>query len=59
MATKVSTCGNYECVHCSSDGRCLVSKISITPDGKCGLYKPVKGKAITVHSEQDEHTNMC
>ena len=57
--TKVITCGNYNCVHCSYEGTCNLPVISITPEGKCGVYKPSKGKAMPVQSEQDEHTNMC
>ena len=61
MKTKVINCGNYNCVHCTGDGTCSLLVISITPDGKCGVYKPSnsKVKSMPVHSEQDEHTNMC
>lgn len=59
MKTKVINCGNYNCEHCSDEGTCCISAISITPDGKCGVYKPSKVKSMPVHSEQDEHTNMC
>lgn len=59
MKTRVSNCGNYNCEHCSYDGTCQLFVISITPDGKCGVYKPSREKAMPVYSEQDEHTNMC
>ena len=59
MKTIVSTCGNYNCAHCTSAGTCTLCVISITPEGRCGLYKPSKEKIKLVHSEQDEHTNMC
>lgn len=59
MKTKVINCGNYNCEHCSYEGTCRIPVISITPEGKCGVCKPSKGKTISVQSEQDEHTNMC
>ena len=60
MKTKVINCGNYNCIHCSYEGRCNLTTISITPEGKCALYKNSGGKAVPMPStEQDEHTNMC
>lgn len=64
MKTKVNNCGNYNCAHCSSDGRCCIYSISITPEGKCAQYrlregKLREGKKIPLFTEQDEHTNMC
>lgn len=55
---KVTNCGNYKCAHCSSDGRCLVGKISIDSDGKCTIFRLPDRRAVSM-SEQDEHTNMC
>lgn len=39
MKTKVNNCGNYDCAHCSYEGRCLLPAISINQDGKCILFK--------------------
>ena len=59
MKTVVTKCGNYNCSHCSSDGRCCICSISITPDGKCAQYRLREGKSIPLLTEQDKHTNMC
>ena len=58
MATKVTNCGNYKWAQCSTDGRCLVGKISIDSDGKCTIFRLPAGRAVSMN-EQDEHTNMC
>ena len=57
--TKVSNCGNYNCMHCSIYGDCTLNVISITAEGKCNLYKPAVKKLKAIKNEQDEHTNMC
>ena len=59
MKTKVNNCGNYNCVHCSSEGTCMVSSVSIDQDGKCITFRLPAGKAIPVTNPMDEHTNMC
>ena len=59
MKPKVTNCGNYKCAHCSSDGRCLVGRISIDSDGKCTIFRLPAGKTVPLYTEQDEHTNMC
>lgn len=60
MKTKVTNCGNYNCIHCSYEGQCLLTSISISPEGKCALYKDSGEKAVVLpFTEQDEHTNMC
>ena len=60
MKPKVTNCGNYNCAHCSCEGQCLLTSISVTSEGRCALYKVSTGKAIPTYlTEQDEHTNMC
>ena len=58
MKTIVTNCGNYKCTHCSSDGRCLVGKISIDSDGKCTIFR-LPAKRSESMNEQDAHINMC
>jgi hypothetical protein len=58
MKTKVNNCGNYNCAHCSSDGRCMVSSISIDQDGKCIAFRLSAYSRETV-DPMYEHTNMC
>ena len=62
MKTKVSNCGKYECVHCNSEGQCMVSLISLDQDGKCIIFRPTAGKILATKEKIDEileHTNMC
>lgn len=48
MKTKVNNCGNYDCVHCSSEGQCLLSSISLDNDGKCILFKKISAHCIPI-----------
>lgn len=59
MKTKVTNCGNYNCAHCTPEGKCFISAISITPEGKCAQYRLPAGKTVPLYTKQDEHTNMC
>ena len=62
MKPKVMNCGNYNCVHCTPDGRCGLFTISIGQDGKCICFKKDKYKTLDIYhvvDETDEHTNMC
>ena len=58
MKTKVSNCGKYSCTHCSYEGKCGLTSISITPEGKCAQYQKSETKAISI-AEQDKYTNVC
>ncbi len=60
MKTKVNNCGQYQCVHCSLNGQCTLTSISIGQDGKCILFKSKEEFIDDVYFDPiDEHTNMC
>lgn len=62
MTTKVKNCGNYNCTHCTEDGRCRITGISIGPDGKCICFSPdLRFKSQFEHKveETDPNSNAC
>lgn len=61
---KVMVCGVYNCVHCGGNGRCQISKIAISKDGKCSQMVLTKKTLPDTRDDDPDkefypYTNVC